>query len=755
MAERIDDFQSNLQNPEQVSNESIIKEIDADNEKEYLKEIKKKNKGFLIDGLTVLEKERLGRFIIERFNEVKTKHNTFSDKIDDWDSVYRMERKELPGSDGETPNYRTPLTTVALEVIHANMINVFFTPKDWVRALPTEEGDMPKVKKLDVFANWSAKNELKLFEQVDRLFHNSSKVGEAPYLVHWVKEYGTEIVRDIVRNPANPTEPLYDPDTKEPIFQEREEPKLLYNGPKLEIFSRKDYYQPENAIMDKTPEWEMRKIRLSYDEYLKEQLQGKMYADSIREIMDWGGSGDDSNKEDYEGEQIPVGKWNKEFLEFYGRLRVNVIKSDGDDEEMQELEEEFIAVVNIESETLCQLRKNKFPLKMRPMGMDYFIPDDEGRRAGIGVPEFLDGMQKGYDALFNQFVLGTMGSNNPIIFYEPMGNTRNEPKKLKLGYMYPTHNSASIKIFQLPPPNQSIQNMLELFQSWSQLLFGISDYSAGVESKIDPTAPAKKAEIVVQQGNVRLNAIIKRKNKTLNDIFKRWFLLYKENMPPNKYMRIVGESEDNPFKFEAVTLSDFSLKSLPDFEMKGNVLNVNKALEANKAIAIYGLLTQNPFFNPQSPQGLQSLHALTKWLIDKFDETGLSRFLPSVPGEQVQTPEEENARFMQGDSGEPTQEEDHANHIRIHHTFIANPNIPQPIKENVMAHIQAHIQMLQQKIQQQQMMQQAGIDPSQFAQPQQGGGNGQQGGQAQGTSRPAQGMVPQQPAGMGGLGGGV
>ena len=734
-----DDFQDNLQDPENpaIGDEQIIAEIDASNEKDFLTQLKKKNKEFLVKGLSVVERERIAKWIVDRFEDVKGKHSELSDKIDEWDEVWRMVRKEPIGSDGDTPNYRSPLSTVALEVIHANQLNVFFTPKDIMRVIPTEEGDIPKVKKISTFGNWSTKNELDIFNKIDRLFHYSGKTGEAPYMVHWVKEYGTDIKREVVRNPANPSEPLFDPDTQEVLFQEVEEQKLLYNGPRLEVFSRKDYIQPENAMMDETPEWEMRRIRKSFDWYLREELQGNMYAGSISEITDWGSDDPDVDRPDFEGDAIPVGKWNQEFLQFYGRMRVKIIKEDqeNDTDDFQELEEEFIAIVHRTSQTLCQLRINKFPLKMRPIGVDYFIPDDEGRRRAMGVMEFLEGQQKSYDALYNQFIYGTVQSNNPVGFFEPLGNMRNEPLKIKNGYMFPTANAQSVNFLKLPPPDASIQIMLELITSWAELLFGISSFSAGVESKIDPDAPAKKAEIVVAQGNVRLNAIIKRKNQTLQDIFKRWFLLYKANMPPNKFMRIVGDSTDNPWKFESITLADFALKSIPDFELTGNVLNANKALEANKALAIYNVLVQNPLFQPQSPQGIQALHSVTKWLIDKLDETGLSRFLPEAPGENVQTPEEENARFLQGDSGQPSEGEDHVNHLKVHRDFLLDPSVPDEVKQElVMPHIQETIKMLQQEttqrialqqvagpqgVQQQQAPQQAPQQPQTI--PQQGG----------------------------------
>jgi hypothetical protein len=729
-----------------VSSEEIIQKIEADNEKEYLKELKEKNKGFLVDDLSSLEKSRIAMWICDRINSAMPKHKELEDRIDDYDETFRMERKEVPGSDGDMPNYRTPLSTVALEVMHANVMNVFFTPKDIGRVLPTEENDAGKVQKLATFMNWSASNELRLYENIDRLFHSSGKNGECPYIVHWCKEYGTENVREIIRNPANPNEPLFDPDTQEPLFQEREEQKLLYNAPKLEVFSRKDYIRPDNTMMDKPPDWEARRLRISFDAYLRDVMQGKKYKGSIDDIKDWhGDDSDESEKEDFEGNRIPTGKYEKVFYEWYGRMRIKLVKLDEENDtvETEELEDEFIAIVNLEDEVLCGLRRNKFPLKMRPIGMDYFIPDDDGRQIGIGIMEFMDSLQKAYDALYNQYILGVTNANNPFGFFSPFGNKRDEPIKIKNGYLFPSSDPSSVNLVRLPPPDESITSMIELINQWSQLLFGISDYASGVESKIDPSAPAKKAEIVVAQGNVRMNNILKRKLRTLKDIFKRWYLLYKENMPPNKYMRIVGNSEQNPWKFEAIRLEDFALKSIPDFELTGNILNMNKSFQANKAIAIYQIMIANPFFQPATAQGIQSLHQLTKWLIDQLEETGLSRFLPEAPGENVITPEEENARFMQGDEGEPLLEEDHVQHIKVHRQLLNDALAPDSIKKIAIAHINKHVSLQSQVITMQISAISQGITPEQII-----------GGQNAGNPNPgpgnAGGVVSGQPQGVGG-----
>jgi len=689
-------FDNNLNNPNSpiVPDEEIKREINEANEKEYLAKISKKNKKGLIK-LDIIERERIAKHICDLYNQNISSHNEKCDKIDKYDEIFRMVPENT--ADSDTPNYRSPLSTVTLETIHANYMNVFFTPKDVARALPTEPGDTNKISKLDTFMNWSMTNEMDLFANCDRLFHSSSKNGENPYMVHWVKEYGTEIKKEPIMNPMNPGEPLLDEETGEIIYQEREESKVIYDGPKLEVFSRKDYILPENAVEGKKLDWEMRRVRLSADTVLRNELKGKYYKGVFDEIGGWGVTSEgDTHIEDKEGNQIPLGKDEKIFIMFFGNLRVNAIKDEKEgDEVYEELEDEFIAVVEIKSQTLCELRKNRFPFKERPIGLDLCIPDDEGRMEGTGIIEFMSGPQSCYDALYNQYIFGTTQSNNPFGFFTPFGNTKKEPIKVKSGTLYPSPDPGGVNIIKLPPPDNSLLKAMEETRNWAQLLFGISDYQAGVESQIDPSAPAKKAEIVLAQGNVRLNLIIKRKNKTIKDILRRWFLLYRENMPKNKLMRITGE--EGGWTFQQMTIEDFNLKSIPDFELTGNILNANKTLEAQKAISIYQILIQNPFFSPQIKGGVQSLHALTKWLMDKLDETGISRFIPQ-PKEMVATPEEENARFMQGDEGDPTEGEDHVYHIKIHQRLLLDPTIDDKIKSNVIKHIQKTTDLMKKEL---------------------------------------------------------
>lgn len=754
-------LEDTINQEEPHSGEIKPKLVSQADEKKFLGKIKKRNKYLLIDGLTDEEKQRIADHIIEQYRDAEGPHQELCEKIDSFDECSRLVRMEVQGTDGNMPNYRSPLSFVTHEVIHANIMNVFFTPKEPMRVLPTAADDIPKVNSISTFGNWSMKNEMDLFNMIDQLFHGSTKNGEAVYMVYWKKEYGVEIKREPMVDDKGNT--VYDKDTQEPIFQEIEEPKLIYNAPFMEVRSRKDYMQPRDARMGVKNEWDIILDRISYDVYLRDELQGKFYDRTIDKIKDWPATSasvvPDTN---YDGDDILIGKWKKQFITWYGRMKINVVEEGLKEQEAvkaHELEDEFIAVVNIATRTLCSLRKNRFPMKMRPMGIDRFIPDDTGRAAALGVYELLDSLQKCYDALFNTFIYATQLSNNPVFFYTPTGNTRDEKFRVQSGFMYPSSDPKSVQMFQFKGPDGAIKYALQLVEQSAQLMFGISDYAAGMQSTIDPRAPAKKVEIIVDQGNVRLNMIIKRKADTLRDIFKRWFLLYQANMPPNKFMRIAGEGDD-PFKFESISYEDFALKSIPDFELVGNVLNANKQLELQKAIAVYQMLAPSPLFSPQTSQGLQGLMSLTKWLVNKIDDSDLTAFLPQLKeGDFVHTPEEENALMLQGQTVEPMEHEDHIYHLKIHGEMLTNPNTPPEIIPELQKHIQKTVGMLKQQATAMMAMQHQAqkIPPMQGGQPiaLPIGGGGIPGGQngvtpgAFGASQAPNGVLPQQPAFVG------
>lgn len=698
--------------PEIHSGELNPELLSQEDQKQYFSEVKDRNK-YLLEGLTKEERVNIANKIIEYYNDAKTEHETLCLKIDEWDEISRMLRKEVIGSDGEQPNYRSPLSFVTHEVLHSNVMNVFFSPQDPMRVIPTALDDIPKVNNISVFGNWSMKNEMQLFENFDILNHASIKNGESVAMVSWKKEYGIEIQRVPVKDEKG--EIVYDEITQEPVFQEKEIEKLVYNAPAMEIINRKDYIQPKDCLMSQTPEWEAVILRMSYDTYLRDELQGKFYSGTVDMIKDWPYSSlTEVEKTNYEGDTITTPGWSKEFLYWFGRLRINVIKEKlqpTDELKAYELEDEFEVIVHIKSKTLSSIRKNRRPMKMRPFVNDYFIPDDTGRRAGIGVYEVMDSLQKCYDVMYSNFVYSTGMSNKPIILMDPTVNMRDEKQKIEVGYIYYTANPKGAQIFQFAEPNEAIKYMLDLVQQWAQFCFGISDYAAGMQSNIDPEASGKKVQLIVDQGNVRLNLIIKRKNNVLKKIFKMWFLLYRDNMPPNKFMRVAGEQND-PWKFEPISYEDFALQSIPDFELTGNVMNANKQLEANKAIAVFQMLIPVVLFNPATQDGLKRLTELCKWLVDKIGDAQLSRLIGVQDDDTSSlTPEEENAMMLQGEEPEPHQGEDIQHHLKVHTAYLMSPHVPEQIKPLIGEHIKKTLEMFKMMMAQQMAMQQAGMPP--------------------------------------------
>jgi hypothetical protein len=351
--------------------------------------------------------------------------------------------------------------------------------------------------------------------------------------------------------------------------------------------------------------------------------------------------------------------------------------------------------------------------------MDRLLEDDECDINGLGVSQMMSGLQGGFDLLFNQFLFAATQSNNPIAFFTPTGNKKPGETKMKAGYMYPSADASGVNFQNFQGPNESLKTMMEEIRNFSQLLFGISDYASGIESSIDPTAPAKKAEIVVSQGNKRMGLVIRRKNQTLKDIFKKWFLLYQANMPESKVMRITGNVSDK-WEFQDITMDDFALSGIPDFELTGNILTSNKQLQANKAIAIYSQLSGNFLFDPKSPQGLPAYYALTKWFLNELDAVGVADFLPKMATMSSHTPGEENAMFLMGDNVEPEENDDHLRHNRVHNELIDDVRTPPEVRASVIKHVIKHTDMLKQALKEKIIAERAGMG----AMPTPGGASG-------------------------------
>jgi hypothetical protein len=81
-----------------------------------------------------------------------------------------------------------------------------------------------------------------------------------------------------------------------------------------------------------------------------------------------------------------------------------------------------------------------------------------------------------------------------------------------------------------------------------------------------------------------------------------------------------------------------------------------------------------------------------------MDDIGLSSFLPEIPGDKLFTPEEENARMIQGDIVEPSMNEDQVYHIKVHTPLLYDATLPPEVMKQIKEHIQKTIEAVKTKI---------------------------------------------------------
>jgi len=192
--------------------------------------------------------------------------------------------------------------------------------------------------------------------------------------------------------------------------------------------------------------------------------------------------------------------------------------------------------------------------------------------------------------------------------------------------------------------------------------------------------------------------------------------------PESKQYRVMEDMKRLPFP--SIKKADFD--GVYDVIPIGDPSYASRESRRNEVMQVYQLAMQNPLImgNPETGEGAnkRAMHAISNAVFEEFDVSRSLNLLPELPPEPV-PPESENAMMMQGDSVEPTPEEDIKLHVETHIRFTQGPwfkDMPPQYKQLLVQHIEKTKQMAYQVEQDRQNL--GGEPPVQP--PKQGGDNG-------------------------------
>jgi hypothetical protein len=405
---------------------------------------------------------------------------------------------------------------------------------------------------------------------------------------------------------------------------EREE--VVYDAPYVEVIDLEDLILPAGASDIQSADHVIHRLWLSMD-YLKRRAAEGIYrgVESLEAASEGGlstaGSSADSLKrlkDDLEGVSYGPGssrkKGRREILEAYYRYDI-----DGDG-----YEEECIFTVDRQAEVLLRavLLDTVFAHGQRPFVAMKFMPVP-GRFYAIGIPELIEHLQDELNAIHNQRIdFGTI-TNTPFGWYRPASGFKPEVHTIEPGKLFPVDAVGDVQLASFP--NATIWGEREemVLMAYLERLLGISDFNVGRQiDRMNAPKTATATLALLQEGNVRLDLIVRRVQHAFKTFLAQILQLYQQYVPPGKVIRVLGPDGRDAF----LPISREDIRGKFDFALLGTSASANKLLERETAVELYTALRDDPLLSPElNPEGAFELR---RRLLRSFDLVDLEMILP-------------------------------------------------------------------------------------------------------------------------------
>lgn len=237
-------------------------------------------------------------------------------------------------------------------------------------------------------------------------------------------------------------------------------------------------------------------------------------------------------------------------------------------------------------------RAISFPyITNRPNYEIFKIRDKRGSIYGTGLAVILEPTQKAINEMWNLMLDSAEYTVAPMMIanvanqdFDPTTKTIGPGKIFWLGLqdkLQPLNNNHNIQ------DGYHILEFLHRYQEWTS---GISAYMTGRESPIDPSAPASKAYMLLQESNLRINAYIKKIDQSnvrvweqLDELYYQYFINEK------KYYRSGDKAE---YTTDIISRKDLGTPVVWIPQLSD--ISINKALEKEENMKMGMYLQAQP-----------------------------------------------------------------------------------------------------------------------------------------------------------------
>jgi len=479
-----------------------------------------------------------------------------------------------------------PIDAFTIEGLLPRFLKVCYGAKPiaWVKG--NGDSDVPKAPLVQEALNYQLTKLIKIYRKMKLVFKNVIIEGDAFAKCVWEKktrpfnkpvnylinQMDGQLVMDETGNPVEIKSDVPVPEGTVIFPDEIQDEKVIYEGPALYGRTIKEIIIPKNAISPEIEEWDWicDTYEVTYDWIIRRE--GKIKEGKFKNIQ--------KIKENVLNGSNHAKEMRKPILiyEWYGKFDIN-----NDDKD-----EEIVAFVCPEHKVLLGWMLSPFPV--RPFFHYQIIPMD-GTPYGKGVPEFLTGLRDMVDAVFNQMIdRGSINNNPPVI---TPSEHEEELNPFGPGVKWKTENPNGYRVLELPKNEQMEFAKLQFMLGMVQKLFGVMDYAVGETGGLAGNRTASGIMTVVGEGNIKFDDMIRALQDVNEDLYDFIVNLNSDNLDDD-FVEKLTEQQGNPFK----TLNKSYWAGNYDYESVGNSVNINRAIEQDRAILAYNTAVQSFGKNP-------------------------------------------------------------------------------------------------------------------------------------------------------------
>ena len=487
-----------------------------------------------------------------------------------------------------------PIDAFTVEGLLPRFLKVCYGSKPIVWTRGIGQSDIPKAPIVQEALNYQLTRLIKIYRRMKLIFKTVTLEGDAFAKCVWEKK--TRPFNKVIYYLQNPLtlELLVDPTTGKPIQvksdfvpqqdpmtgmtpliyrDEIQEEKTVYEGPTIYGRTIKELVIPKNAISPEIDEWDW--ICDTYEETFDwlARREGDIKEGKFKNIDKIRDEVLVKSKDHNEAMRKPI-----LIFEWYGKYDINEDEKD----------EEIIAFVCPKYKVLLGWMLS--PFQVRPF-FHYQIIPMEGRPFGKGVPEFLIGLRDMIDAIFNQMIdRGSINNNPPII---TPADHEEELNPFGPGVKWKTENPAAYRVLELPKSEQIEFAKMEFMLGMVQKLFGVMDYAVADTGGLAGNRTATGIMSVIGEGNIKFDDMIRALQDVNEDLYNFIVILNSDNLDDD-FIYQLTEQQDNPFK----TIQKSYWGGNYDFESVGNSININRAIEQDRAVLSYTTIMNSYGKNP-------------------------------------------------------------------------------------------------------------------------------------------------------------